>query len=119
MNSRTTVSFHHDGDIWPVVDKWAGENGYRRKEPDSTGRTYQKGIGFLVAPMMLKVSMHNQETMIEAWIRTNVIVRLMALFIVPAEMGIESGGFRLVAPRSIARKAVNKLLAQLGQPLIP
>jgi hypothetical protein len=34
-------------------------------------------------------------------------------------MGIESGGFRAVLPRSIARNAINILLNQLGQPSIP
>ena len=119
MSSRTTLKFHHEGNVWPVVEKWASENGYRQKEALGTERTYQKGVGFLVAPMMLRVRNDNQETMIDAWIRVNVVVRLMALFIVPSEMGIESGGFRLIAPRSIARTAINKLLAQLGQPPIP
>jgi len=69
--------------------------------------------------MKLKVRQENQEINIEAWISANLFVRIMSLFILPAEMGIESGGFRAVLPRSIARTAVNKLLAQLGQPPIP
>jgi hypothetical protein len=36
----------------------------------------------------------------------------------PTDMGIESGGFRGVLPRSMARTSVNKLLAELGQPPI-
>lgn len=69
--------------------------------------------------MMLKVRHDNQKTNIEAWIRANVFVRLMSLFILPAEMGIESGGFKDVLPRNIARKAVNTLLAHLRQSPIP
>jgi len=69
--------------------------------------------------MMLKVKKDDLETTLEAWIRVNVIARLMALFIIPSEMGIESGGFRGAAPRSIARKAVNRLINQLGQSPIP
>jgi len=119
MSRKTTVTFQYEGNIWPIVEKWASENGYRQKNAQGTERTYQKGVGFLVAPMMLKIRSENQETTVEAWIRVNGFVRVMALFIVPSEMGIESGGFRLVAPRSIARKAVNKLLGQLGATVIP
>ena len=46
----------------------------------------------------------------EAYVRTNFFVRLFALFLVPEEMGVESGGFKLVAPRKITRTAVNTLL---------
>ena len=119
MSRRTTVTFHREGNIWPTVEKWASDNGHRLKDAQGTERTYQKGVGFLVAPMMLKITSENQESTVDAWIRVNVLVRLMTLFIVLSEMAIESGGFRLVAPRSIARKAVNKLLAQLEQASIP
>ena len=119
MNKRTTLRFDSTGDIWPVVEKWANENGYRQKESVGHEKLYQKGVGFFVAPMMLKVRHENQETNVEAWIRANILVRFMSLFILPSEMGIESGGFRGVLPRNIARKAVNMLLAQLGQSPIP
>jgi hypothetical protein len=119
MTKRTTLRFSSAADIWPVVEKWAGENGYKQKEANGPEKSYQKGSGILVAPMKLKVRQENQETNIEAWISANLFVRLASLFILPAEMGIESGGFRAVIPRNIARGAVNKLLAQLGQPAIP
>ena len=118
MTRRTAVQFRCDDEIWPIVDKWARENGYGEKESTSNERTYQKGSGFWVSPMMLKVGCHDQETTIEAWTRISPLVRLLSLFILPSEMGIESGGFRGVLPKSIARKAVNKLLAQVGQPAI-
>jgi hypothetical protein len=38
----------------------------------------------------------------------------MALFLIPAEMNIQPGGFRMVLPRNIARGKVNQLLADLG-----
>jgi len=119
MNTRTRVRFHSAGDIWPVVNKWAVEHGYKLKESAGKECVFQKGTGFLVAPMMLKVKQENQETIIEAWIRANLFVRISSFFILPAEMGIESGGFKAVIPRNMARKAVNTLLAQLNQPPIP
>ena len=119
MTKRTTIQFDTNGDIWPVVERWASDNGYRPKQSNGHERLYQKGTGFLVAPMMLKVRHAGQETNVEAWISTNIVSRAMSLFILPAEMGIASGGFKAVVPRSMARKAVNTLLAQLGQPAIP
>ncbi len=73
----------------------------------------------LVAPMMLSLRQENNVVTLEAWVRSNLFVRLMSFFILPAEIGIESGGFKAVLPRKIARDAVNSLLHQLGVPLIP
>jgi hypothetical protein len=118
VSTRTTVRFRYDGEISPLIEKWARENGYRPKESNASEPVYQKGIGFLVAPMMLKVRHDNGETVLEAWVRVPAFVRLTLLFLIPAEMGIESGGLKLAAPRSIARKAVNRLLVELEQPQI-
>lgn len=119
MAKRTALDFSFAGDLWGIVEPWARENGYQQKQGDTSGRLYQKGTGFLVAPMMLQVRQDGGQVHLEAWIRCNLFVRIMALFMLPAEMGIESGGFRAVLPRNIARTAVNKLLPQLGQPAIP
>ena len=119
MSKRTILRFSYAGDVWTVTEKWADENRYRQKESVGQERLYQKGTGFLVSPMMLKVRSENQEISVEAWIRANIFVRIFSLFILPAEMGIESGDFRAMLRRKIARKAVNVLLAQLGQPPIP
>lgn len=119
MNTRTIIRFNCVSDIWPLVDKWAIENGFQQKSVQSVGRIYQKGIGFLTAPMMMGIHSEGQEIVIEAWVRVNTFMRAMALFIIPSEMGIGSGGFKLAVPRRIARDAINKLLIQIGQPLIP
>lgn len=115
MKKRTKLSFKYSGNLWPFVSKWADENRYKEKESFGNGKIFQKGIGFLVAPMMLKVEQNGDDVFIEAWVKANIFVRAMALFILPSEMEIGSGGFRGVAPRSIARKAVNKLLLKLSQ----
>ncbi len=116
---RTILDFPFSGDLWAVVEPWASQNGYRQKEGDASRRLYQKGVGFLVAPMMVEVRHNSDQVHLEAWARFNLFTRLSSFFILPEEMGIESGGFRAVVPRNIARAAVNKLLPQLGQPLIP
>ena len=69
--------------------------------------------------MMAEISQVEGRVRVEAWIRANIIARASALFLIPAEMEIESGGLRGVVPRRIARNAVNHLLATLGQAPIP
>ena len=118
MSKRTQISFQSANSIWPAVEKWAGENGYKPVSQAGNERTFQKGVGFLVAPMMLRLAQNGDAVTGEAWIRAGLVVRIMALFLLPPEMGIESGGFKGVLPRKIARGAVNKLLAELGaQPI--
>ncbi|MCI0403903.1 MAG: hypothetical protein L0212_10325 [Acidobacteria bacterium] len=119
MTKRTVLDFSFPGNLWGTVEPWAKENGYNQREGDASRRLYQKGTGLLVAPMMLDLRQQGGQVHLEAWVRCNLFVRFMALFMLPAEMGIESGGFRGVLPRNIARGAVNKLLPQLGQPVIP
>ena len=115
MNKRTTIRLNTPANLWPVVEKWAGEDGYRIKQSAPDGRTYQKSDGLFAPNMMLKLTQQNQETILEAWVGVKLFIRIQCLFLVPAEMGVESGGFRGVLPRKIARKAINKLLADLQQ----
>ena len=119
MEKRTVMKLASRDDLWSTVEQWSAAHGYRQKSAEGDERIYQKGLGLLVAPMMLRVVSTEGATTMEAWIRVNPLVRFMTLFILPAEMGIQSGGIRAAAPRSIARKAVNKLLGTLGEPLIP
>lgn len=119
MSKRTRIEFSCPGDLLSIVEPWASENGYIAKQSTASGRLYQKGRGFLVLPMMFSIEQVGERTVIEIWLRANLFMRAMALFIFPAEMGIESGGFKGLIPRKIARAAVNKLLAKLRQPLIP
>lgn len=114
---RTTRSFQFNGDIWPIVEAWVAENGYRMKSNNTDERIYQKG-GFWVSPRILKIQSANGQTHLEAWVRNNIFTRLMSLFILPAEISIESGGFRAMIPRNMAREEVNRLLPRLGQPPI-
>jgi hypothetical protein len=119
MDQRTRLCFVQNGNIWPQVEPWAASNGFNLKSSSGTERLYQKGTGFLVAPMMLSIGQTDGKIVLEAWVRCNLFIRLSSLFILPPEMGIQSGGFKAVLPRSIARNAVNVLLQQLGQPPIP
>jgi hypothetical protein len=120
--SRTTLKFQVSGSPWETIDQWAAQHGYRQTlQPGDPQRqrVYQRGIGFWVAPMMLAVNLDGDALTLQAWVRMTLFVRIMALFILPAEMGVQSGGFRAVLPRKMARDKVNILLAQLSQPPIP
>ncbi|MEE8372256.1 MAG: hypothetical protein V3R87_00780 [Dehalococcoidia bacterium] len=118
MSKRTVRDFNFEGELWPIVDSWAQETGYNLKESNGAKRLYQRGHGVLVAPMMLEIAQTGKDVHFEAWIRVSLMVRLFALFLLPSQMGIESGGFQGVVPRKMARAAVNKLLERIDQAAI-
>lgn len=117
--SRTTLDFRAPGELWPWIDQWANSTGFHIVQSAGPMRLYQKGSGFWIAPTMVSFQQSGDVIHLESWVRANLFVRLMALFIIPAEMEVRSGGFRMVIPRKYGREAVNKLLAELKLPLIP
>ena len=120
MAPRTVREFQVGFDVAPIVDAWAASHhyGFRAVEVDGT-RRYQRGNGVLTGTMPLTVRQNGQNVRLEAWIHANVVARACALFLIPEDLGLESGGLKGVVPRNMARGAVNELLGQLGQPLIP
>ena len=119
MNRKTILDFRVEHNVWPTVDRWASETGYTLKRSIENTRLYQKGNGILVAPVMMEMKKAEGDFHIEAWIKVGLFVRLSSLFVLPAEIGIESGGIRAVVPRRMARADVNKLLRSFHHPLIP
>jgi hypothetical protein len=119
MAARTVRDFHVGFDITSKVDAWAGSNNYGFRGLSSEGtRNYERGIGIMNAAMPLTIRQTGADVHLEAWVHATLLARMGALFLIPADMGIESGGLKVALPRSMARNAVNKLLAQLGQPPI-
>jgi hypothetical protein len=116
MNPRTIRDFDYAGDTRLIVDSWAAENGFRLLDGTGPSRLFQKGHGFWTAPIRLEASQQGSKVHLETWISVNLLVRLMALFMLPKQMGVESGGLRGALPRKIGRQAVNKLFEKLGQP---
>jgi hypothetical protein len=115
MNPLTIRDFDLSGDARPIVDAWAAENGFRLIDGTGPARLFQKGHGFWTAPVRLAISQEGSKVHLEAWIPINLFVRAMALFMLPRQMALESGGFRGSLPRKIGRQAVNKLLEKLSQ----
>jgi hypothetical protein len=64
--------------------------------------------------MMCSFHQDGGQVSVEAWVRCNTFMRICSLFMLPAEMGVESGGFKGVLPRKIAREALNRLLQDCG-----
>lgn len=117
---RSFLSGPVSGDPWTIINAWSQTSGFNLVEGGgTTTRTYQKGTGFLVAPMKVMFSLAGDQLSMQAWVAPTFFARLMALFLVPAEMHINSGGFVMVLPRNVARKPINELLSQLRLPLIP
>ena len=119
MNTRTTREFQYNGNLSQVLDAWAARNNYRLLETNGNTRRYQNGYGLFVAPTKLEITANGSNVRLETWIRSQLIARIFAFFIIPEEMHLESGGFVLSLPRKISRDVINILLNDLGQPLIP
>ncbi|HQZ95809.1 MAG TPA: hypothetical protein PLP21_05790 [Pyrinomonadaceae bacterium] len=118
MNSRTIRDFKVPTDIWPVVERWAQSEGFRLLDESGNKRRYQKGHGLLIFPTRLEISQEDGNVHLEAWVHGSIINRVMSLFLLAEETNIDSGGFRAIIPRSIARDSVNRLMINLAQPLI-
>lgn len=118
MQNRTVLNFTVAGEIQGIVVQWAQENNFRVVEDNGATKRYKKGHGVLVAPMLVEITQNGANVQLEAWIYSNLFVRIFALFMIPEEMNIDSGGFKLALPRNMARAAVNRLLPKIGQPLI-
>jgi hypothetical protein len=105
--------------VAPVADAWAGANhfGLRTVDPDGS-RHYQRGEGILTGVMLCTVRQAGQNVRVETWIHARLIARISALFLIPTDMSVESGGLKGMLPRKMCRDAVNQLLVQLGQPPI-
>ena len=120
-NKRSVVLIHTAGrDLWPVIAGWAQKHKFLPRQPQTGNvKLFQKGSGFWTAAMRAQFTQRGDQIELQAWVPISLFVRIMALFMLPAEMHINSGGFRAALPRKIARNAVNDLLGQVGAPPIP
>lgn len=119
MADRTVRDFQVPFAVAPVADAWAAANhfGLKLVEPDGS-RHYGRGEGILTGQMFCVVRQFGPHVRVEAWIHARLVARISAAFLIPTDMSVEPGGIKGSLPRKICREAVNKLLAQLGQPPI-
>jgi hypothetical protein len=118
MDERTVREHTIELDPWPIIETWVAASGFKPRPGAAGARLFQKGTGFLVAPMMFQIEQRGKEFRFEAWIRTPLVTRIMMLFLMPAEIHVGSGGFLALIPRRIARDAINTLFARLELPPI-
>ena len=119
MAERSIRDFQAPFVVAPVADAWAGANGFALGdvEPDGS-RHYVRGSGLLTGQMMCVVRQFGPHVRIEAYVHARTVARISALFLIPVNISIEPGGLKGGLPRKMCRDAVDKLLAQLGQPPI-
>jgi hypothetical protein len=118
MNSRTIRDFYVPTNIWPTVERWAEKEGFRLLDDDGIKRRYQKGLGLLILPTMFEMSLNEGNVHLEVWVKADMLNRIVSMFILPEESKLDSGGFAAILPRNVSREAVNRLMVQIGQPLI-
>ncbi len=119
MAQRSIRDFQVPFEVAPIADAWAGANGFGLDEVEPDGsRHYVRGSGLLTGQMMCVVRQSGQQVRVESFIHARLSARIGALFLIPENKSIAPGGIVGVLPRTICRDAVNKLLAQLGQPPI-
>ncbi|MGH8310754.1 MAG: hypothetical protein ACRETX_13285 [Steroidobacteraceae bacterium] len=117
---RSAVTFTLSGDPWPTIAVWAQRHKYLPRAPQTGSvKLFQKGSGLWTSPMRAQFTQRGDQIEMQAWVHNPLFARIMSFFILPAEMNVQSGGFRAVIPRNIARKAVNELLVEVGATPIP
>lgn len=117
MTTRTKLSFPCERLIWPAVERWSKNQNAELKSSGERLRVYQKG-GTMTAAMMYRFSQEGTQVAVEAWIPSSTFQRACSLFLLPPEMGIESGGVTAALIRKIARESLNPLLLELGADLV-
>jgi len=119
-DKRTQVLFQMQGDPWPVIAAWAQKHRFMPREPQTGSvKLFQKGSGFWTAAMRAQFTQRDDQIELQAWLPISIFARIAALFMLPAEMHVRSGGFRAALPRKLARDAINELLQQVGASPIP
>ena len=115
MNSRTVRTLPTPQNLWPQVDIWAAETGFRLDCQETTRRVYRKGLRLLMAPAWVEIRQDGEETILEAWVAADIFLFLSILSGKKPETGIESGGLTAMFPRRRARDSFNRLLIRFNQ----
>jgi hypothetical protein len=115
MQRRTVREFNYNAELWPLVDVWAAETGFRLLQSEVSRRLYRKGRWPLMAPAFLEIRHEKGRVTLETWVNADFFLVLSMLTGKGPESRIESGGLTASVPRKRAREAVNKLLKRLNQ----
>ena len=107
MAQRTILEFPVHADPWPVIDAWAASTGYSIAESGPWGRRYERGDGFFVGRSCVQIVVAGPGLRVECWI---------LVWFTGGEMDVSSGDPLQYFPRRKARRLLNRLFSDLGQP---
>ncbi len=118
MAKRTKRTFDSRDNFLSLLVKWTADGKFKLLEKSDSVRLYQQGSGIIGPPVMLQVTLGEEQTSLEMWLRVPNLYRILGLFLLPEEIGLESGGYTLWSDRKESRKEMNHLLEIMGLPLI-
>ena len=110
--TRTVITVKVSDSVWPEVESWAERNKFKEIPSIDGGRSFRRG-SLSGADENLRIDQSEDEVVIESWLHTGLFFRVLFLFILPEETGIESGMMYMV-PKKKFREKLNPLLEQLG-----
>ena len=116
LKGRTRRTLRFQGDIWPIVDQWAQENGFELAEQDESSRIYQRGKGRGAPAKVCRIGREGNSYFLEAWLGFGTFLFVDNSFVFPREMKVDGGGMRARPARDKGKKLVNLLLVALGEP---
>ena len=117
-SSRTILDFSFNGDLNPILEKWAAANSFVPRGRVEGVIEYQRGGGVITCPIGIQIKQSGSNIHLETWLQVDILTGLVTLFNIPAQSAIDSNATGLLREREIARLYVNKLLKELGQPPI-
>jgi len=117
-SSRTILDFSFNGDINPILEKWAADNSFVTRDGVEGAIECQRGGGVLMCPVLLQIKQNGSSMHLETWLQVDILTELTTLFNAPAQSAIDSSAKLLWREKDIARLYVNRLLKEFGQPSI-
>lgn len=111
-NPWDVVTLPARDDIAGTVASWAAAHGYRLIRTEGSTQVYKKGVNFLTAPMFLESTDDGAQHVFRAYTQIDGLL-------VKGNLALTADGVMARLPRSMAKKAVNDLLATLQQRPLP
>ena len=102
--AKTSVHLNYASSIWPVVEKWAGENYYALETQSESTRRYLRSTKEASAKIRIAISQVNEDVQIQAWFSD----------LIRKELEIDSTSLYAALPRKEALSEIQKLLVALG-----
>ena len=102
--SKTSIQFKHADNIWPIVEKWANENGYEQESASGSMRLYFRETPETSGRISLEIAQVDADVIIRAWYSD----------VVRNEMAIDSASLYSALPRIEAHSEIKTLSTALG-----